>query len=407
MVLPTPRGPAKRYACAMRLLRERVPQRPHDRRLAHHRVEGVGPPPPREHLVAHRGRGLAARGELSGRAPAVDGRRPAISPGAGSGQGIPRHTRGSAYRCSLPGLAGLADSRRVGPSLHRHSSGLSPTRRHLGRGFRLAGADCEYRAPLPPRLARPHSITLAAPRPPRPPREWRRGRDLNPRYAFWTYTRFPVVPLRPLGHLSPALRRALSHCPWRKNGGGGGIRTHVGTHRPQLDFESSPVRPLRYPSARRVRKNACISSPASSASTPPVTATRWFHAGSSSTRAWLTTAPGLRVPRAEHERADPRVHARARAHRARLDGHVERRAGQPVVPHAARGVAQGLDLGVRRRIGPATGRLCPRPTTSPSRTTTAPTGTSPARGGHPGLLERGAHERLVERSWPRAGGTAC
>ncbi len=80
--------------------------------------------------------------------------------GAGSGQGIPRHTRGSADRCSLPGLAGLADSRRVGPSRHRHSSGLSPTRRHLGRGFRLAGADCEYRAPLPPRLARPHWITL-------------------------------------------------------------------------------------------------------------------------------------------------------------------------------------------------------------------------------------------------------
>ena len=78
--------------------------------------------------------------------------------GAGSSQGIPRHTRGSADRCSLPGLAGLADSRRVRPSLHRHSSGLSPTRRHLGRGFRLAGADCEYRAPLPPRLARPRSI---------------------------------------------------------------------------------------------------------------------------------------------------------------------------------------------------------------------------------------------------------
>jgi hypothetical protein len=79
--------------------------------------------------------------------------------GDGSGQGIPRHTRGSADRCSLPGLAGLADSRRVGPSPHRHSSGLNSTRRHLGRGFRLAGADCEYRAPLPPRLARPRSNT--------------------------------------------------------------------------------------------------------------------------------------------------------------------------------------------------------------------------------------------------------
>ena len=82
--------------------------------------------------------------------------------GDGSGQGIPRHTRGSADRCSLPGLAGLTDSRRVGPSPHRHSSGLNSTRRHLGRGFRLAGADCEYRAPLPPRLARPRSITLGS-----------------------------------------------------------------------------------------------------------------------------------------------------------------------------------------------------------------------------------------------------
>src|SRR4029453_3573849 len=122
-----------------------------------------------------------------------------------SSQGIPRHTRGSTDRCSLPGLAGLADSRRVGPSLHRCVPGLNSTRRHLGRGFSLAGADCEYRAPLPPRLARPHSITFGPPSG-FPSRIWRRGRDLNPRYAFWTYTRFPVVPLRPLGHLSPAVR---------------------------------------------------------------------------------------------------------------------------------------------------------------------------------------------------------
>ena len=31
---------------------------------------------------------------------------------------------------------------------------------------------------------------------------WRRGRDSNPRYAFYTYTRFPSVRLKPLGHLS-------------------------------------------------------------------------------------------------------------------------------------------------------------------------------------------------------------
>src|SRR5690606_4598329 len=33
--------------------------------------------------------------------------------------------------------------------------------------------------------------------------DWRRGRDSNPRYHFW-HTRFPVVHLRPLGHLSRA-----------------------------------------------------------------------------------------------------------------------------------------------------------------------------------------------------------
>lgn len=31
---------------------------------------------------------------------------------------------------------------------------------------------------------------------------WRRERDSNPRYGFRPYTRFPVVLLQPLGHLS-------------------------------------------------------------------------------------------------------------------------------------------------------------------------------------------------------------
>src|ERR1051325_7445038 len=36
------------------------------------------------------------------------------------------------------------------------------------------------------------------------PTSWRRGWDSNPRYAF-TYTRFPSVRLKPLGHLSGGL----------------------------------------------------------------------------------------------------------------------------------------------------------------------------------------------------------
>ncbi len=41
---------------------------------------------------------------------------------------------------------------------------------------------------------------------------WRRERDSNPRSRFYRNTRFPVVPLRPLGHLSatsPAPRSTL------------------------------------------------------------------------------------------------------------------------------------------------------------------------------------------------------
>lgn len=45
---------------------------------------------------------------------------------------------------------------------------------------------------------------------------WRRGRDLNSRYPS-RYTRFPVVLLRPLGHLS-AMEGGSSKCPPRWQG---------------------------------------------------------------------------------------------------------------------------------------------------------------------------------------------
>src|SRR5881296_1549461 len=91
----------------------------------------------------------------SGRAPSFD-RTVLRSPrGDGSGQVLPRHTRGSPYRCSLPGLAGFDDSRCVGPSLQRRPVKLTqhdpPSRRNSTPLKRIAG----YRAPLTPRLARP------------------------------------------------------------------------------------------------------------------------------------------------------------------------------------------------------------------------------------------------------------
>ena len=77
-----------------------------------------------------------------------------------SGQVLPRHTRGSPYRCCLPALAGFDDSRCVGPNLQRRPMRLtqhdSPSGGNSTPLERIAG----YRAPLPPRLARPrHECT--------------------------------------------------------------------------------------------------------------------------------------------------------------------------------------------------------------------------------------------------------
>ena len=38
-------------------------------------------------------------------------------------------------------------------------------------------------------------------------KQWRRERDSNPRNTLWAFTRFPVAPLQPLGHLSSELFR--------------------------------------------------------------------------------------------------------------------------------------------------------------------------------------------------------
>src|ERR1700745_738008 len=93
--------------------------------------------------------------EKSDRAPSVD-RTVLRSPRrADSSQVLPRHTRGSPYRCSLPGLAGFDDSHCVGPNLQHRPTRLihhgPPSRGDSTPLKRIAG----YRAPLTPRLARP------------------------------------------------------------------------------------------------------------------------------------------------------------------------------------------------------------------------------------------------------------
>ena len=72
-----------------------------------------------------------------------------------SSQVLPRHTRGAPYRCCLPALAGFGTSRCVGPNLQRRHMRLTRHETPSGGSStpleRIAG----YRAPLPPRLARP------------------------------------------------------------------------------------------------------------------------------------------------------------------------------------------------------------------------------------------------------------
>ena len=68
---------------------------------------------------------------------------------------------------------------------------------------------------------------------------WRRGRDSNPRYSY-PYTRFPSVLLKPLGHLS-GTPDYINRRRWDSN-----PRAQLITRQP--DFESGPLRPLRYSS---------------------------------------------------------------------------------------------------------------------------------------------------------------
>ena len=97
-----------------------------------------------------------------------DGREPVAHPpskralrasltDASSGQATPRHMEWPSYRCFLPDLTEFAGFHCVGPDLQRRTPTDSLAERSLGRGFSPAVADCGYRAPLAPRLARPGS----------------------------------------------------------------------------------------------------------------------------------------------------------------------------------------------------------------------------------------------------------
>ena len=82
-----------------------------------------------------------------------------MSRARGSGQADLRHPENTVYRCFLPDLTGFTGHRRAGPDPQHHLRADSgPKTRTSGEEFSLARADCEYRAPLSPRLARPESM---------------------------------------------------------------------------------------------------------------------------------------------------------------------------------------------------------------------------------------------------------
>ncbi len=83
---------------------------------------------------------------------------------ASSGQATLRHPGVTAYRCFLPDLAGFAGSCRAGPSLQRRLAWQSQRPPALEGEFDPAIADCGYRAPLAPRLARPYTMLIASTR---------------------------------------------------------------------------------------------------------------------------------------------------------------------------------------------------------------------------------------------------
>src|SRR3954469_17043015 len=159
-VLPVPRGPQNRYAWAMRFSRT-APTSARTTCSCPRTSSGVCGRYFRYSdwyssatAVGLPGEGFA-RNKGGDRATAVDRtENSGAHQAGGSGQASLRHPPAPAYRCFLPDLTGFASWRRAGPSHRRPGTrgghGPSGPRTVFG----LARADCEYRAPLVPHLAR-------------------------------------------------------------------------------------------------------------------------------------------------------------------------------------------------------------------------------------------------------------
>src|SRR5436190_6827070 len=91
----------------------------------------------------------------NGRAPSVDRDISNTHTRIGSDQACLRHEATTVYRCFLPDLTGFTGRFCTGPDRQRRHARAGSAMPDLGREFSPAGADCGYRAPLAPRLARP------------------------------------------------------------------------------------------------------------------------------------------------------------------------------------------------------------------------------------------------------------
>ncbi len=134
----------------------------------------------REERPAARGQ-RHSKGIKSGRAPSVDHGHHEHAHARSSDQACLRHATATAYRCFLPDLTGFTDRRCTGPDRQRHATHAGPATPDLGREFSPAGADCGYRAPLAPRLARPCPWYPARLRRWRPQAACRRRQQVSPR----------------------------------------------------------------------------------------------------------------------------------------------------------------------------------------------------------------------------------
>ena len=101
--------------------------------------------------------------------------------------------------------------------------------------------------------------------------------------------------------------------------------------------------------------------------------------------------PDLRVRGAIDQAGDARLDHRPETHQAGLERDVEGGAGQPVVPGAARGPAQGHDLGVGGRVAAADRPVGARPEQPPLGHHHGADRDFLPRGGRAGEAERPSH----------------